>query len=335
MRLYTKKLLQALLAVFLIIVIYLNLNVTDLSSNVNRANGALPWGDDFNQKKHSSILFVDKKFHDHVHARNGVKNVSRALKSSESSSPLSTSDAVYPSLQYDSDDRIQKQLKFVPESVIKRVKTGETVAMKKILVYSGTGSWHIPRGSTLFKEQKCAVQACELVDDRNKMKEADVVLFQHPPPGMQDRPANQAWALFLLESPYHTPSFSGSRGVFNWTATYRHDSTIVAPYEKFVPLNASLLTRTPLKNYAQGKTKTVAWFVSNCGARNRRRQYTDELSKHIQVDIYGGCGTLKCPRFQSEKCFGMLNTDYKFYLAFENSNCRDYITEKFFINGLK
>ena len=31
----------------------------------------------------------------------------------------------------------------------------------------------------------------------------------------------------------------------------------------------------------------------------------------------------------------MLDTDYKFYLAFENSNCVDYITEKFFVNGLK
>jgi glycoprotein 3-alpha-L-fucosyltransferase len=81
-------------------------------------------------------------------------------------------------------------------------------------------------------------------------------------------------------------------------------------------------------------TLQVAWFVSNCGARNRRLQYAHELQKHIPVDIYGSCGTKKCPRSTANKCFDMLDRDYKFYLAFENSNCKDYITEKFFVNGL-
>lgn len=77
----------------------------------------------------------------------------------------------------------------------------------------------------------------------------------------------------------------------------------------------------------------MAWFVSNCSARNGRLAYARELGKYISVDIYGTCGPLKCPR-TDKKCFEVLEKEYKFYLAFENSNCRDYITEKFYVNGL-
>ena len=43
----------------------------------------------------------------------------------------------------------------------------------------------------------------------------------------------------------------------------------------------------PLQNYAMGKTRKVAWFVSNCNARNKRIEYARELSKYIEVDIFG------------------------------------------------
>lgn len=48
------------------------------------------------------------------------------------------------------------------------------------------------------------------------------------------RNPNQIWILFLLECPLHTQSFKGLNNIFNWTATYRHESDIVAPYEKYV-----------------------------------------------------------------------------------------------------
>lgn len=54
------------------------------------------------------------------------------------------------------------------------------------------------------------------------------------------------------------------------------------------------------------------------------------LQQYVEVDIYGKCGSLKCQRSQQRECYRMLERDYKFYLAFENSLCADYVTEKFF-----
>ena len=122
--------------------------------------------------------------------------------------------------------------------------------------------------------------------------------------------------------------------LYNMTASYRTDSTIVTPYKKWHYDNETVDIKKQSRNFAIGKTKQVAWFVSHCKTPNNRLQYAEELQKFISVDIFGECGTKKCPRNQQRRCFKMLNKEYKFYLAFENSNCIDYITEKFFINGL-
>lgn len=74
-------------------------------------------------------------------------------------------------------------------------------------------------------------------------------------------------------------------------------------------------------------------FILLYSSQNNRLQYAQKLGQYIQVDIYGHCGNFSCPR-TDPTCFQMLDRDYKFYLAFENSNCKDYITEKLFINGL-
>ena len=75
-----------------------------------------------------------------------------------------------------------------------------------------------------------------------------------------------------------------------------------------------------------GKTRSVAWLVSNCKAPSLRLQYVEELSKYIDVDIFGKCGNKQCP--DNMHCYDYLSKHYKFYLAFENSLCLDYITEK-------
>lgn len=71
------------------------------------------------------------------------------------------------------------------------------------------------------------------------------------------------------------------------------------------------------------------WFVSHCNVDSRRDDLTRKLREFIDVDVYGKCGSLSCPR-QSKHCFEMLNTTYKFHFAFENTLCVDYVTEKLF-----
>lgn len=244
--------------------------------------------------------------------------------------------AVWPGLTLFSD-RIVNQLKYRPKWVHDRsVKNGVGDAeLKKILLYHGKEIWEVEQGRQTFLDQNCLVNTCYLTWDRMEMDTADAVLFRNIPlHERHHRYMNQIWIYFTLESPYNTRSLKFANGFYNWTATYRHDSDIVAPYEKYRPLDNGFITRQSYKNYAANKTKLVAWFVSKCTTNNNRMQYVKELSKHIQVDIYGQCGQLKCRRGNTE-CHRMLSKDYKFYLAFENSNCRDYITEKFFSTGLQ
>ncbi|XP_049886145.1 glycoprotein 3-alpha-L-fucosyltransferase A [Pectinophora gossypiella] len=227
------------------------------------------------------------------------------------------------------DDRIVDQLMYT-------LPKNEVVPIKKILLANGLGAWGALGGRTEFIRNKCPVDRCTLTADSRDAGIADAILFKdnHTPFNVR-RPPNQIWILYYLECPYHTASLRPtSLDVFNWTATYRRDSDIVAPYERWVYHDPKVTEKELDRNYAANKTKKVAWFVSNCHARNRRLQYARALSKFIPVDIYGACGSLHCPR-ADPNCLEMLDRDYKFYLAFENSNCRDYVTEKFFVNGLQ
>lgn len=125
--------------------------------------------------------------------------------------------------------------------------------------------------------------------------------------------------------------------------TYRWDSDFVGPYGYIKPVDKvqlhpsadqmkNYLSRLdPKINYAKGKTKMAAWFVSNCVSHSKRKELVKLLQNYVDVDIYGDCGTKKCPRKQEEDCRKMAATKYKFYLSFENSLCLDYVTEKYSI----
>ncbi|XP_074660562.1 glycoprotein 3-alpha-L-fucosyltransferase A-like [Tubulanus polymorphus] len=249
---------------------------------------------------------------------------------------LSDSSAIWPEM--DSGRRLTAQLLHIPRQAAERSKLRKP---KTILSWGGiNNSFIYELGEQVF--QNCPVNTCKIIENRFESSTADVILIERHVIGTETpepkgpRPAHQIRVMFAVESPLHTPLHNGTgyQSGLNWTATYRRDSTIPVPYGVFVPFDESVRFDSPKKNYARGKRKKVAWFVSNCYEKNDRQNLAKELSKYIDVDVYGDCGALNCTRDRENECLDLLNTSYKFYLAFENSNCREYITEKFFLNGL-
>ena len=59
-----------------------------------------------------------------------------------------------------------------------------------------------------------------------------------------------------------------------------------------------------------------------------RRLLVRNLQQFIPIDVYGKCQKLRCP--EKQNCWAFLGQTYKFYMAFENSLCLDYVTEKAF-----
>lgn len=133
--------------------------------------------------------------------------------------------------------------------------------------------------------------------------------------------------VYQLESAQSRPYLNSQA---NWTATYRRDSTLATPYGWWSDDGEEEEQDDDSHaDFVGVREPRVAWFVSNCNANNKRLEYARSLSKYYPVDIFGKCGELKCSRSDQSKCWKMVAQKYKYYLAFENSNCFDYITEKF------
>lgn len=119
--------------------------------------------------------------------------------------------------------------------------------------------------------------------------------------------------------------------------TYRMDSDIPVPYGRTV-LSEKFRNQSFFHSELKRKKKLAAVMGSNCAGSNGRWNYVRELKLLLgkDLDIYGHClngDTTTCPGHFNKDC-DILN-EYKFYLAFENSNCREYLTEKVFWNGYK
>ena len=184
-------------------------------------------------------------------------------------------------------------------------------------------------GSGYFR--RC-MQSCVMTRNKSRIAEASVVVFFHVdthPLWPKIRFQDQIYFHFLNErpGPWHE-SLIEYNGKINITLCSRRDAEI--PTHPTVVRKETQLSdyvyqpKIPLAN----KIKSVVWAVSHCNASSNRDLYAHELSKYIDVDIYGKCGSLNCSR--SASCTAFFERTYKFYLSFENRICKDYITEKYY-----
>jgi alpha-1,3-fucosyltransferase len=197
----------------------------------------------------------------------------------------------------------------------------------------------------IFAKNKCPVTKCEITTDRSRVNESDFVVVGGGGGELTDlplnvpsfRPENQRWIFFLYESPYSVIEYNGFNdfskynGVFNLTATYRSDSDFLTNFEGTAQMTWEKNTNYEIP-YHLKKNKIAAALISNCeGDKSKRIDFINKLRKFIPIDVYGGCGEKKCPISQIRSaCKELIANEYKFYFAFENSLCDEYITEKFF-----
>ena len=200
--------------------------------------------------------------------------------------------------------------------------------------------WGSILGSNTLVEYGCSVTQCLFTDDRSLLERADAIVihgfaFSHKelPP---TRTAGQIFVFLLFENPLLTGrsgKLQNSDDIFNLTFTYMHDpdTDIAASHGSAIRRSFTAPNAVPRFDFVNTKTKLVLWIVSNCNPYSARTEYATKLGKYVTVDVVGRCGNLSCPLpkdSHSTTCIKKLSEQYMFYLAFENSHCQDYFTEK-------
>ncbi|GFO26153.1 alpha-(1,3)-fucosyltransferase c-like [Plakobranchus ocellatus] len=194
-----------------------------------------------------------------------------------------------------------------------------------------------PGVKSWFDFGSCEYSSCTMAAS---VLEADVVLInagRMRTSQLPQRRPNQIWVMFSKEPP-DLPRFdylarSDLINQVNFSRMIFNDSTW---QNKYGGLQKRSLPRKDYNKIFRQKKYDAAWFVSQCSRPSRRMEYVQRMRRSVNVHIYGRCGNLTCGQTgynmgkKKKECLSLLSRDYKFYLAFENTFCRDYVTEKFF-----
>lgn len=215
-------------------------------------------------------------------------------------------------------------------------------------------------GRRLFTDHHCRFQNCELSYKINSDVIAtnyDAVLFDAVELNRQiERPENRArhqkYVLVSRSSAANYPLPRKFNNFFNWTWTYKLNSdvkfsdivikdanlNVIGPRENmhWIPIEEMLPTPVRIIRRLQSKTIAIAWIVTDCVIMERHEYFVVKLRNELRkfnhiLNIYGECGNMKCPENKIDACYALLQSEYFFYMSFEDSMAEDYVTESLLI----
>ncbi|XP_055730145.1 alpha-(1,3)-fucosyltransferase 7 [Salvelinus fontinalis] len=203
--------------------------------------------------------------------------------------------------------------------------------------------WHWPFGPSYNLEgdvcwNQYRIPDCRLVDQRALYPSADLVVFHHRElmngqerlPLHLHRPRHQKWVWLSLESPDNSRYLKPFNNVFNWTMSYHHDADITMPYGKLLPKDCDTGNDSSTEDIIpKNKSILACWVVSHHEPQHRRSLVYKSLKRSIPVEVYG---RLRGRVLASSDLLPTISSCY-FYLSFENSISKDYITEKLWRNA--
>ncbi|KAG5684835.1 hypothetical protein PVAND_014046 [Polypedilum vanderplanki] len=211
-------------------------------------------------------------------------------------------------------------------------------------------------GPEYLDEINCPVNNCVFTHNKELIDPIyyyDAIVFHGAQSwGFMDLPAirstHQLYVFASQESPAETKhNLVLDDEFYNLTMSYRLDSEILWSYARIFDIQTgqfiapsknanwqqpervevtTTATDKSLNSVFMKKSKEAAWMVSHCNVFSKREDLVRKLQQYIDIDIYGKCGTLDCPREKTSECI----EKYKIYLSFENALCSDYVTEKLF-----
>ncbi|XP_035020986.1 alpha-(1,3)-fucosyltransferase 7 [Hippoglossus stenolepis] len=198
-------------------------------------------------------------------------------------------------------------------------------------------TWPFGRSYSLAGDKCLAmynISRCFLTDNTAAFSTADVVVFHHQEisrgvsslPLHLHRPASQHWVWMSMEPPVNNVNLAQFNGIFNWTMSYRRDADISIPYGQTIQGGDERSFQG-----APNRSCLVSWVVSRYKAHQARSGVYKSLKKYIPIEVNGRLTN----KLLSDN--NLLPTIAKclFYLSFENSEVKDYISEKLWRNAFQ